>query len=127
MLHNLFIVNKESGIPIGTIKLSEKGIDKEEADLISSSIKAIQDFFKNLKFGELETFQFLKRQIIIHKKSNVLLILVCEKETDLDRLHPKLELIAMMFDKTIDWFEWDGVISKYDDLVKSTKNILLET
>jgi len=126
MLHNLFIVNKESGIPIGTIKLSEKGINEEEADLISTSIKAIQDFFKDLKFGELETFQFLERQIIIHKKANTLLILVCEKKINLDALYPKLELIAMMFDKTIDWFEWDGVISKYDELLESTKKILLE-
>ena len=62
MLDNLFIVNSESGIPLGTITLSAEGIKEHEADLISTSIKAIGDFFSTLEFGELETFQFLKKR-----------------------------------------------------------------
>jgi len=126
MLHNLFIVNSVSGIPLGTVKLSDEGIEEKEAELISTSIKAIRDFFNTLEFGDLETFQFFKKQIIIHKKEHVLIMLVCEKETNLNLLQPKLELIAMMFEKAIEWFKWDGIISKYDELIESAKNLLLE-
>ena len=121
MLHNLFLLDAESGIPIGTIKLSEEGIEDKEAQLISSSIKAIQDFFSILEFGDLENFQFFKKQIIIHKKNHLVLILVCEKETDFSKYQPKLELIGVMFEKALEWFRYDGVISKYDELVDSAK------
>jgi hypothetical protein len=126
MLHNLFILKKESGISIGSIDLSDKLYDEQEADLISSSIKAITDFFKTMQFGDIETFQFLDKSIKIIRKKEIILALVSDRDTNLNIYYPKLELISVMIEKSIDWFEWDGNVSKFRALMESAKQVLLD-
>ncbi len=126
MLRNLFILEKESGISIGNINLSEETYDEQEADLISSSIKAIQDFFQTMKFGEIENFQFLDKSINIMRKTSIILAIVSDKGTNLAPYQPKLELISVMIEKSMDWFKWDGNVSKFKDILSSAKQILTE-
>jgi len=126
MLHNLLIIEKETGVSIGNVSLTGKDYDEEKTDFLSASIKAIQEFFKHMDFGELETFQFLEKKIIIYRKKRIIMLLICDKDTDLSFYWPKLELISMMFEKSIEWGGgWDGNVSKYKEFIKVSKEVLL--
>jgi len=128
MLHNLLIIEKLTGISIGNINLSGKDYTEKEIDFLSASIKAIQGFFKEMDFGELETFQFLEKTIMIHTKNSIVMLLICDKDTsNLPQYYPKLELISVMFEKSIEWFSWDGNVSKFQKLLDAAKEILLDS
>ncbi len=125
MLHHLFILVEESGISIGNLNLSDEKLDDIEADLLSSSIKGIIDFFKSTPFGEIDTFKFMDKSMKIIRKKILLFALVYDKDTDMNLYNPKLEIIAEMFENSIDWCKWYGNISQFKDLLEDTKQILL--
>jgi len=126
MLHNLIILEKETGISIGNVNLTGKDYDEKKTDFLSASVKAIQEFFKEMDFGELETFQFLEKKIIIYRKKSIIMLLICDKDTNLNLYYPKLELISIMFEKGIEWSGgWDGNVSKYQEFVNVSKEVLL--
>ena len=126
MLRNLIILEKETEISIGNVNLAGKDYDEKKADFLSASVKAIQEFFKEMDFGELETFQFFEKKIMIHRKKAIFMLLICDKDTNLNLYWPKLELISTMFEKGIEWSGgWDGNVSKYQEIVKVSKEVLL--
>lgn len=126
MLHNLIILEKETGISIGNVNLTGKDYDDKKADFLSASVKAIQEFFKEMDFGELETFQFLEKKILIYRRSTIVILLICDKDTNLNLYWPKLELISIMFEKGIEWSGgWDGNVSRFNEFVKVSKEVLL--
>ena len=93
MLHNLFILVSESGISVGNLNFSEEKLDDIEADLLSSSIKGIIDFFNSTPFGDIDTFKFRDKSMKIIRKEQLMFVLVYDKDTDMTLYNPKLEIV----------------------------------
>ena len=126
MLHNLFLLVNESGISIGNLNFSEEKLDDIEADLLSSSIKGIIDFFNSTPFGEIDTFKFMDKSMKIIRKEQLMYVLVYDKDTDMMLYNSKLEMIAEMFENCIDWCSWYGNVSQFKDLLNDAKQLLIE-
>ena len=126
MLHNLFILVSESGISVGNLNLSEEKLDDIQADLLSSSIKGIIDFFNSTPFGDIDTFQFMDKSMKIIRKEQLMFVLVYDRDTEMMLYNSKLEIVAEMFENSIDWCSWYGNVSQFKDLLIEAKQILLE-
>ena len=68
----------------------------------------------------------MDKSIKIIRKEQLLFVIVFDKDTDMMIYNPKLEIIAEMFENSIDWCSWYGNVSQFKDLLNDAKQILLE-
>ncbi|MHA1195112.1 MAG: hypothetical protein ACTSRH_00090 [Promethearchaeota archaeon] len=124
MLHNLLIINADTGINLASIKLSETGFEESDGVLISGVVKAIDSFLREVKFGEIRYFITHQKKVIIYIQDSILLALICDKEENENLYIPKLELIGKKFSSLINWDNWNGEINIFESQLEFVKKIL---
>ncbi|MHA1275217.1 MAG: hypothetical protein ACTSQS_17575 [Promethearchaeota archaeon] len=118
MIYNLLVIHSESGNNVATIKVAENGFDENEGILMSGVIKAIEDFLNELKIGNIRSFNTHERQVIIYKQKYIFLVLICDEDDDPNMYLTKIEYIANLFNEGVDWTNWYGETTMFDEIKK---------
>lgn len=105
----LWIIEKDSGIPIIALDLEEQTGNEIDSVLFGGFLVAIRGIMSDFKIGELNSFQTDQNNLIITGSDKIISVIAIEKELNVDCWYPTLLTIQKAIEKFYLMNQMDGL------------------